>query len=93
MLGPMSSGQLTEKVAVVTGGASGIGAAIASRYAAEGARVLVVDIDEDRGPRVAAKLPGAEFFRADVGSSADATAMVEAARRELGGLDLLVNNA
>ncbi len=86
-------GVLAKKVALVTGGASGIGAAIAARFSAEGARVLVVDIQEDAGRRVVEDLEGAEFLRADVGVSADAAAMVEAAQSRLGGLDVLVNSA
>ena len=89
----MGTGRLTEQVALVTCGASGIGAAIAELYATEGARVLIVDIDEGGGEGVAAKLPGAEFFRADVGSSEEVDAMVQAACRRLGRLDVLVNNA
>ena len=86
-------GVLAKKVAIVTGGASGIGAAIAARFSADGARVLVVDIREAAGRQVVEGLEGAEFLRADVGVAAEATAMVEAAQSRLGGLDLLVNNA
>ena len=89
----MSHGRLAERVAIVTGAASGIGAAIAARYVAEGARVLVVDINEARGREVAEKLEGAEFMRADVSSAEETRAMVEAARTRFGGLDVLVNNA
>ncbi len=89
----MSHGRLAERVAIVTGAASGIGAAIAARYVAEGARVLVVDINEARGREVAEKLEGAEFMRADVSSPEETRAMVEAARTRFGGLDVLVNNA
>ncbi len=89
----MSHGRLAECVAIVTGAASGIGAAIAARYVAEGARVLVVDINEARGREVAEKLEGAEFMRADVSSAEETRAMVEAARTRFGGLDVLVNNA
>ena len=89
----MSYGKLAERVAIVTGAASGIGAAVAARYVAEGARVLVVDINEARGRKVAEKLEGAEFMRADVSSADETRAMVEAARTRFGGLDVLVNNA
>ena len=89
----MTHGRLAERVAIVTGAASGIGAAIAARYVAEGARVLVVDINEAGGREVAEKLDGAEFMRADVSSPEETRAMVEAARTRFGGLDVLVNNA
>ncbi len=89
----MSSGRLAGRVAIVTGAASGIGAAIAARYGAEGARVLVVDIDETRGRELAEKLEGAEFQRADVSSANEMSAVVETARTHFGGLDVLVNNA
>ena len=84
---------LRGQVAIVTGAASGIGAAIAARFAAEGARVLVVDIQDELGRKVASGLADAEFFHADVGCSADATAMIEAACNRLGRLDVLVSNA
>ncbi len=89
----MSHGKLAGRVAIVTGAASGIGAAIAARYVAEGAQVLVVDINEARGREVAEKLEGAEFMRADVSSPEETRAMVEDARARFGGLDVLVNNA
>ena len=58
--------RLTEKVAVVTGGGNGIGAAIATRMAGEGAAVAVVDVDALGGKRVAAELPDASFHQCDV---------------------------
>ena len=85
--------RLRGKVAVVTGGGNGIGAAIATRMAGEGAAVAVVDIDEVGGKRVAADLPEASFHRCDI-TDEDAVAAVFAdvvARH--GRLDVLVNNA
>ena len=54
----MSDGRLADKVAVVTGGAGGIGGATARRLAREGARVVVVDLDGERAQRVAAEVAG-----------------------------------
>jgi NAD(P)-dependent dehydrogenase (short-subunit alcohol dehydrogenase family) len=80
------------KVAVVTGGAGGLGRATCAALAGAGARVLVVDIDAEGGREVAAST-GGEFFAADVSSLEDNLAMVEAARERLGGLDVVHLNA
>jgi NAD(P)-dependent dehydrogenase (short-subunit alcohol dehydrogenase family) len=87
--------QLEDKVAIVTGGAHGIGLAIAKRYVAEGAKVVIADVDAAAGV-AAAKDIGAgrcSFMRADVGDKGDAGQLVEEAFRLFGGLDILVNNA
>ncbi len=84
--------QLDGKVAIVTGGGSGFGAGIARRFAAEGARVVVGDIAEEAGERVAEEVGGA-FVRADVSVGSDVAGLVEAARERFGGLDVMVNNA
>jgi acetoacetyl-CoA reductase len=87
---------LDDKVAIVTGGARGIGRAIAARYVAEGASVVVADVDEATGKATAAELGDARcrFVRADVGSADDARGAVEAACAAFGGdIDILVNNA
>jgi NAD(P)-dependent dehydrogenase (short-subunit alcohol dehydrogenase family) len=88
----MQMGKLDGKVAIVTGGARGIGFAIAQRYVAEGAKVVLSDIDAKVGPE-SAKSIGATFFAADVGDGAQANALVGEAVRLHGGLDVLVNNA
>jgi NAD(P)-dependent dehydrogenase (short-subunit alcohol dehydrogenase family) len=86
-------GALAGKLAVVTGAGSGIGRSIAQRFASEGARVVVGDIDEAAAQRTAAELEGeAVARRVDVTSSAEVAALIATAR-ELGGLDVLVNNA
>jgi 3-oxoacyl-[acyl-carrier protein] reductase len=86
-----------QKNAVVTGAASGFGEAIATSFAAEGANVVVADIDEAGGKRVVGAITGAGgravFSRTDVSSSTDVKAMIEAAVTQFGGLDILVNNA
>lgn len=82
------------KVALVTGGGSGIGEASAKAFAAGGANVLIADIAEANGQRVAAEIgPAAAFFAADTSNPEHAEAMVAAAVERFGGLDIAVNNA
>jgi NAD(P)-dependent dehydrogenase (short-subunit alcohol dehydrogenase family) len=87
--------QLENKVAIVTGGARGIGLAIAKRYVAEGAKVVIADVDAAAGETVAGALENARssFVRTDVGDRRDADHVVSEACRLFGGLDILVNNA
>jgi NAD(P)-dependent dehydrogenase (short-subunit alcohol dehydrogenase family) len=80
------------EVVLVTGGASGIGAAVAKRFAAAGTRVVIADIDEPRGAALAEQI-GARFVRTDVGIEADNDNMVDAAVREFGRLDIVHLNA
>ena len=86
------STRFTDKVAVVTGAAQGIGEGYARALAAEGAKVVVADLSVELGEQVAADIGGL-FVRTDVSSAESATAMVEAATAAYGGIDLLVNNA
>jgi NAD(P)-dependent dehydrogenase (short-subunit alcohol dehydrogenase family) len=87
-------GRLDGKVAIVTGGASGFGRATALRFGQEGAKVVVVDLDEARGRDVVAELGDAARLQVgDVSTAATADAAVALALDELGGLDVLVNNA
>lgn len=85
------------KVAVVTGAAQGIGEAYARALAAEGASVVVADLNEESGGRVAGEINAdggqAVFVATDVSSSDSAEAMAARAVDEYGGIDLLVNNA
>jgi NAD(P)-dependent dehydrogenase (short-subunit alcohol dehydrogenase family) len=79
-------------VALVTGGASGLGEAIAHRLAHDGCIVVVSDIDADAGMAVADAI-GGRFFRHDVASEGDWTQVIGAIGQEFGRLDILVNNA
>jgi rhamnulose-1-phosphate aldolase/alcohol dehydrogenase len=87
---------LATRVALVTGAGSGIGRAIAERFAAEGACVVIADLNEANAQAVAAELGGpdkAVAVRADVTSEDDVKAMIAAANLAFGGVDLVVNNA
>ncbi|HZQ35356.1 MAG TPA: SDR family oxidoreductase, partial [Dehalococcoidia bacterium] len=83
------------KVAVITGGASGIGAAAVRRFVQEGARVVFGDLQEEKGAALAAELgAGAcRFLRTDVTQSEDVRALVHAAVEAFGKLDAIYNNA
>jgi NAD(P)-dependent dehydrogenase (short-subunit alcohol dehydrogenase family) len=90
----MSTNRLAGKIALVTGAASGLGAAIARMFATQGARVLLTDIDGDGAARVAAAIgEAAGAMRHDVTAPADWEAAVAAAEARFGGLHILVNNA
>lgn len=89
----MAGDRLAGRGALVTGGASGIGEAIARSFCAEGARVLIVDLDAEQGKRLRAELPGAAFLELDVSEPAGSRRMVEAACAAFGRLDIVVNNA
>src|SRR5690606_32961330 len=91
-------GRLEGKVAVITGAGDGIGRGMARRFAAEGAKVLVAEIDETAGKAVAEELTAefgtpARFVQTDVGVKEQVVAMIDAARDEWGTVHILVNNA
>ena len=92
-----AGGRLDGKAAIVTGAGSGFGEGIAKRFAAEGAHVVVADINEQNGRRVADAITAeggtARFVAADVAEAADNRAMIAACREAYGGLDAIVLNA
>jgi 2-hydroxycyclohexanecarboxyl-CoA dehydrogenase len=86
-------GRLEDKIAIVTGGGQGIGRAIAGKLAAEGATVVVTDLDEASAKETADALPGAVTIRADVTDRRGVQAMVSRVVEQFGRVDVLVNNA
>lgn len=81
------------KVAVVTGAGQGIGEGYAKALAREGARVVVAELNEEQGQRVAKEIGDALFVRVDVADPASAEALVQTVISEFGQIDYLVNNA
>ena len=92
-------GKLDRKIAIVTGAGQGIGRAIATKLAAEGASVAVTDVNEATAKDTAETIAGGEpagralAIRTDVTSRESVTAMIEQVRQEFGRIDVLVNNA
>jgi NAD(P)-dependent dehydrogenase (short-subunit alcohol dehydrogenase family) len=88
---------LENKTAIVTGGGSGIGKAICLLYAAEGAKIIASDVDEEGGNATAAAIKdkggNALFVKAEVSKEADNNMLVEQAVKQFGGLHIAVNNA
>ena len=88
------SNELVGKVAIVTGAASGIGRGIAERFVAEGAKVVLADVQDELGASVAAELgASAHFHHADVSDQAQVANLVDSAVETFGGLHVMVNNA
>ncbi|MGH2681314.1 MAG: glucose 1-dehydrogenase [Actinomycetota bacterium] len=90
-------GRLDGKVALITGGASGMGMIASRLFAAEGAKVVLTDVSDDDGDRVAESIRSdggaATYVHADVSREEDAASMVETAVATYGGLSILYNNA
>ena len=90
----MSMGRLEDKVAIVTGGASGIGEATVRLFASEGASVIIADVEDERGRRLAASFEGNVIYRhTDVTSEDDIRDTVKAAVDKWRHLDIMFNNA
>lgn len=86
--------RLNGKTAIVTGGASGFGAGIARKFVAEGAQVLLADLNVDMANDLAAELgPQVATVQANVAKDADVAAMIQAAQTAFGKIDILINNA
>lgn len=89
--------RLQDKVAIVTGGASGFGLGIAQRFAKEGARVVLADLDDERGQAAVQQIQKqggqAVFAHCDVARGDNVAALLDLALRECGGLHIVVNNA
>lgn len=88
--------RLDNKVAIVTGGARGIGFAIARRFLEEGARVAIADIDDEAGPKAVAELEPlgpVQFVECDVGERLDVRNLIAATLDAFGDINVLVNNA
>ena len=88
------SQELAGKVAIVTGGAGGIGRGIVELFVQEGAKVVIADLDEERGDDLAAELGAAALFqRTDVGDADETQQVVDFAVERFGGLHVMCNNA
>jgi 3-oxoacyl-[acyl-carrier protein] reductase len=86
--------RLKDKVALITGGAAGIGKATATRFAQEAARVVICDVDRKAGEMTLTELgPQASFFRVDVTERASVENWIESVLQKYGRIDILVNNA
>src|SRR5208337_5187750 len=85
---------LSGKIAIITGGASGLGRATVELFVQEGAKVVLADVDTARGEELASKLRGSTLFkRTDVANAEDVQALIDFAVARFGGLHVMFNNA
>ena len=84
--------RLKDKVALITGGAAGIGKATAVRFAEESAKVVICDVNEEQGQAAAAEI-GADFYKVNVADRQDVQNWIDAVVEKYGRIDILVNNA
>ncbi|MBU2649029.1 SDR family NAD(P)-dependent oxidoreductase, partial [bacterium] len=84
--------RLENKVAVITGAASGFGEGMARRFAAEGAKVVVADLNEEAGQSIAGEIDGL-FVKTDVSRNNEMADLVQSAVRKFGDIDIFINNA
>ncbi|ERM95587.1 hypothetical protein AMTRI_Chr08g207620 [Amborella trichopoda] len=91
--GGVSQRRLEGKVAVITGGARGIGEATARLFSRHGAKVVIADINDVSGEALAASLPGALYVHCDVSQESDVCNLIDRALTRYGRLDILFNNA
>ena len=85
--------RLQDKVALVTGGAAGIGKATAIRFAEEGAKVLICDVNVEAGQELAGAHETIRFYQVDISDRAAVQAWIDEVAAEYGRIDILVNNA
>lgn len=85
--------RLQDRVALITGGAAGIGKATAERFAEEGAKVIICDVNTEAGQAVADSSEAIRFFKVDIADREAAQAWVDQVAAEYGRVDILVNNA
>jgi NAD(P)-dependent dehydrogenase (short-subunit alcohol dehydrogenase family) len=86
--------RLQDKIALITGGARGIGLGFAEAYAAEGAKVIIADINLERAREAAGSIgAAATAVKLDVTNLADIEAVIRQLDKDFGGIDILVNNA
>src|SRR5262245_37272479 len=88
------AGEMNDKVAIVTGGASGLGRATVELFVAEGAKVVIADVNAEAGEALAKALgPAAAFKKTDVSSAEEQNALIAFAVAQFGKLDVMFNNA
>ena len=84
---------LNSKIAIVTGGAQGIGKAIVKKLSENGAFVIIADINEDKGNETTSEIPNTEFYKVDLCNDRDIEKMFEFIHQNYGRIDILVNDA